>query len=164
MDLWLIAVIQRAKSGSVSVDEKIISQIELGFVILLGVTDEDDETDADYLAGKIFHLRVFNDKDKKMNLSIQDVKGSALVISQFTLCADTHKGRRPSFIHAASPEKGNTLYEYFIAQIENNGVPVKSGKFGAMMNVNLINEGPVTFVLDSKQRWLCLLDSKTILL
>ena len=148
----MIAVIQRAKSGSVSVDEKIISQIELGFVILLGVTDEDDETDADYLAGKIFHLRVFNDKDKKMNLSIQDVKGSALVISQFTLCADTHKGRRPSFIHAASPEKGNTLYEYFIAQIENNGVPVKSGKFGAMMNVNLINEGPVTFVLDSKQR------------
>jgi len=147
----LIAVIQRAKSGSVSVDEKIISQIELGFVILLGVTDEDDETDADYLAGKITHLRVFNDKDKKMNLSIQDVKGSALVISQFTLCADTHKGRRPSFIHAASPEKGNTLYEYFIAQIENNGVPVKSGKFGAMMNVNLINEGPVTFVLDSKQ-------------
>ena len=148
----MIAVIQRAKSGSVSVDKKIISQIELGFVILLGVTDEDDETDADYLAGKIFHLRVFNDKDKKMNLSIQDVKGSALVISQFTLCADTHKGRRPSFIHAASPEKGNTLYEYFIAQIENNGVPVKSGKFGAMMNVNLINEGPVTFVLDSKQR------------
>ena len=148
----MIAVIQRAKSGSVSVDEKIISQIKLGFVILLGVTDEDDETDADYLAGKIFHLRVFNDKDKKMNLSIQDVKGSALVISQFTLCADTHKGRRPSFIHAASPEKGNTLYEYFIAQIENNGVPVKSGKFGAMMNVNLINEGPVTFVLDSKQR------------
>ena len=148
----MIAVIQRAKSGSVSVDEKIISQIKLGFVILLGVTDEDDETDADYLAGKIFHLRVFNDKDKKMNLSIQDVKGSALVISQFTLCADTHQGRRPSFIHAASPEKGNTLYEYFIAQIENNGVPVKSGKFGAMMNVNLINEGPVTFVLDSKQR------------
>ena len=148
----MIAVIQRAKSGSVSVDKKIISQIELGFVILLGVTDEDDETDADYLAGKIFHLRVFNDKDKKMNLSIQDVKGSALVISQFTLCADTHKGRRPSFIHAASPEKGNTLYEYFIAQIENNGVPVKSGKFGAMMNVNLINEGPVTFVLGSKQR------------
>ena len=148
----MIAVIQRAKSGSVSVDEKIISQIKLGFVILLGVTDEDDETDADYLAGKISHLRVFDDKDKKMNLSIQDVKGSALVISQFTLCADTHRGRRPSFIHAASPEKGNTLYEYFIAQIENNGVPVKSGEFGAMMNVNLINEGPVTFVLDSKQR------------
>ena len=148
----MIAVIQRSKSGSVSVDEKIISQIELGFVILLGVTDEDDETDADYLAGKIFHLRVFNDKDKKMNLSIQDVKGSALVISQFTLCGDTHKGRRPSFIHAASPEKGNTLYEYFIAQIENNSVPVESGEFGAMMNVNLINEGPVTFVLDSKQR------------
>ena len=148
----MIAVIQRAKSGSVSVDEKIISQIKLGFVILLGVSDEDDETDADYLAGKISHLRVFDDKDKKMNLSIQDVKGSALVISQFTLCGDTHKGRRPSFIHAASPEKGNTLYEYFIAQIENNSVPVESGEFGAMMNVNLINEGPVTFVLNSKQR------------
>ena len=87
-----------------------------------------------------------------MNLSIQDVKGSALVISQFTLCGDTHKGRRPSFIHAASPEKGNILYEYFIAQIKNNGVPVESGEFGAMMNINLINEGPVTFVLDSKQR------------
>ena len=148
----MIAVIQRAKSGSVFVDEKIISQIELGFVILLGVTDQDDETDADYLAGKISHLRVFNDENKKMNLSIQDVKGSALVISQFTLCGDTRKGRRPSFIHAASPEKGNFLYEYFIAQIENNGVPVKSGEFGAMMNINLINEGPVTFVLDSKQR------------
>ena len=148
----MIAVIQRAKSGSVSVDEKIISQIELGFVILLGVTDQDDETDADYLAGKISHLRVFNDENKKMNLSIQDVKGSALVISQFTLCGDTRKGRRPSFIHAASPEKGNFLYEYFIAQIEKNGVPVKSGEFGAMMNINLINEGPVTFVLDSKQR------------
>ena len=148
----MIAVIQRAKSGSVSVDEKIISQIEFGFVILLGVTDEDDKTDADYLVDKITHLRVFNDENKKMNLSIQDVKGSALVISQFTLCGDTHKGRRPSFIHAASPEKGNTLYEYFIARIENNSVPVKSGEFGAMMNVNLINEGPVTFVLDSKQR------------
>ncbi len=105
----MIAVIQRVKSGSVSVDEKIISQIELGFVILLGVTDQDDETDADYLAGKISHLRVFNDENKKMNLSIQDVKGSALVISQFTLCGDTRKGRRPSFIHAASPEKGNIL-------------------------------------------------------
>ena len=148
----MIAVIQRAKSGSVSVDEKIISQIEFGFVILLGVTDEDDKTDADYLADKITHLRVFNDENKKMNLSIQDVKGSALVISQFTLCGDIHKGRRPSFIHAASPEKGNILYEYFIAQVENNGVPVESGEFGAMMNVNLINEGPVTFVLDSKQR------------
>ena len=146
----MIAVIQRSKSGSVSVDETIISQIELGFVILLGVIDEDDETDADYLAGKISHLRVFNDKDKKMNLSIQDVKGSALVISQFTLCGDTKKGRRPSFIKAATPNDGNRLYEYFILEMKKGGVPIESGEFGAMMDVALVNDGPVTFVLDSK--------------
>ena len=152
MGVWLIAVIQRAKFGSVTVDEKIIGKIDHGFVILLGVTDTDEESDADYLTDKIAHLRVFNDENEKMNLSIQDVGGSALVISQFTLCGDTRKGRRPSFIHAAHPEKGNILYEYFMEKLKEKGVPVKSGKFGAMMDVALVNDGPVTFVLDSNQK------------
>ena len=148
----MIAVIQRAKSGSVTVDEKIIGEIDHGFVILLGVTDTDEESDADYLADKIAHLRVFNDENEKMNLSIQEVGGSALVISQFTLCGDTRKGRRPSFIQAAHPDKGNAFYEYFMAQLKEKGVPVESGEFGAMMDVALVNDGPVTFVLDSNQR------------
>ena len=147
----MIAVIQRTKSGSITVNEKIIGKIDQGFVILLGVTDTDEELDADYLADKIAHLRVFNDENKKMNLSIQDVKGSVLVISQFTLCGDTRKGRRPSFIHAAHPEKGNALYEYFMKKLKENGVPIESGEFGAMMDVALINDGRVTFVLDSNQ-------------
>ncbi|MDP6338826.1 MAG: D-aminoacyl-tRNA deacylase [Candidatus Marinimicrobia bacterium] len=147
----MITVIQRAKSGSVSVDEKVIGQIEYGFVILLGVTNTDEETDADYLAEKIVNLRVFNDKNEKMNLSIQDVNGSALVISQFTLCGDTRKGRRPSFIHAAAPEKGEALYEYFMEQLKSKGIPVESGEFGAMMDVALLNNGPVTFVIDSNR-------------
>ena len=146
----MIAVIQRAKSGSVTVDGKIIGKIDHGFVILLGVTDTDEESDADYLTDKISNLRVFNDENEKMNLSIQDVNGSVLVISQFTLCGDTRKGRRPSFIHAAPPEKGNALYEYFMDQLKTKGVPVESGEFGAMMDVALVNDGPVTFVLDSK--------------
>ncbi len=104
-----------------TVDEKIIGKIDHGFVILLGVTDTDEESDADYLTDKIAHLRVFNDENEKMNLSIQDVGGSALVISQFTLCGDTRKGRRPSFIHAAHPEKGNILYEYFMEKLKEKG-------------------------------------------
>jgi len=152
MGIWLIAVIQRAKSGSVTVNEKVIGQIDHGFVILLGVTDTDEETDANYLADKIVHLRAFNDENKKMNFSIQDVSGSTLVISQFTLCGDTRKGRRPSFIHAAHPEKGIVLYVYFMEKLKEKGVPVESGEFGAMMDVAIVNDGPVTFVLDSNQR------------
>jgi D-tyrosyl-tRNA(Tyr) deacylase len=147
----LIAVIQRAKSGSVTVNEKIIGKIDHGFVILLGVSNSDEEKDADYLAHKIAFLRLFNDENEKMNLSIQDVGGSALVISQFTLCGDTSKGRRPSFIHAAHPEKGNALYKYFMKKLKEKGIPVESGEFGAMMNVAFINEGPVTFILESNQ-------------
>jgi len=148
----LIAVIQRAKSGSVTIGKKIIGKIDHGFVIFLGVTDIDEELDADYLANKISTLRVFNDENKKMNLSIQDVSGSVLVISQFTLCGDTRKGRRPSFIHAAPPEKGNVLYEYFMNQLKARSVSVEFGEFGAMMDVALVNDGPVTFVLDSNQK------------
>ena len=148
----MIAVIQRAKSGSVTIGKKIIGKIDHGFVIFLGVTDIDEELDADYLANKISTLRVFNDENKKMNLSIQDVSGSVLVISQFTLCGDTRKGRRPSFIHAAPPEKGNALYEYFMNQLKAKSVSVEFGEFGAMMDVALVNDGPVTFVLDSNQK------------
>ena len=146
----MIAVIQRAKRGSVTVKEKVVGHIEHGFVILLGVVDIDEKEDADFLSEKITHLRVFDDENGKMNLSIQDVRGSALVISQFTLCGDTRKGRRPSFIHAAPPERGENLYEYFMAQLKGKDVPVQSGEFGAMMDVALVNDGPVTLVLDSK--------------
>lgn len=152
MGIGLIAVIQRVKSGSVTIDQKIIGKINHGFVVLLGVMIGDQKSDADYLTDKIAHLRVFNDKNKKMNLSIQDVSGSALVISQFTLCSDTRRGRRPSFINAANPNKGISLYEYFIDNLETKGVPVESGEFGAMMDVALINDGPVTFILDSLNR------------
>ena len=128
-----------------------IGSIENGLVILLGVQKDDAEADADYLAEKIANIRIFNDENEKMNLSIQDVKGSALVISQFTLCGDTKKGRRPSFINAAAPEEGKRLYEYFMERLQDEGIPVESGEFGAMMDVNLVNSGPVTFVLDSKE-------------
>ena len=148
----MIAVIQRTKSGTVKVKEKIIGQIDKGFVIFLGVTDTDRETDADYLADKIAHIRVFKDNNDKMNFSIQDVSGSALVISQFTLCGDTRKGRRPSFIHAAYPDKGKALYEYFIRELKSKDITISSGEFGANMEVSLVNDGPVTFVLDSNNR------------
>ena len=148
----MIAVIQRTKSGAVKVKEKIIGQIDKGFVIFLGVTDTDRETDADYLADKIAHIRVFKDNNDKMNFSIQDVSGSALVISQFTLCGDTRKGRRPSFIHAAYPDKGKALYEYFIRKLKSKEITISSGEFGANMEVSLVNDGPVTFVLDSNNR------------
>ncbi|MDP6532901.1 MAG: D-aminoacyl-tRNA deacylase [Candidatus Marinimicrobia bacterium] len=145
------AVIQRCSRGKVMVSGNTIGSIENGLVILLGVQKDDAEADADYLAEKIANLRIFNDENEKMNLSIQDVKGSALVISQFTLCGDTKKGRRPSFINAAAPEEGNRLYEYFMERLQDEGIPVESGEFGAMMDVNLVNSGPVTFVLDSKE-------------
>ncbi|SUZ92435.1 uncharacterized protein METZ01_LOCUS45289 [marine metagenome] len=111
----------------------------------------DEKKDGDFLADKIADFRIFNDKDHKMNLSVKDAGGSALVISQFTLCSNWRKGRRPSFINAASPEKGEQLYIDFMERLTTNGLLVKSGRFGAMMRVNLINDGPVTFMLDSKK-------------
>ena len=146
----MITVIQRCSRGKVTVTEKVVGEINHGLVILLGVQKDDTEADADFLVNKISGLRIFNDDNDKMNLSIKDVDGSALVISQFTLCGDTKKGRRPSFINAAAPEEGNRLYEYFMAELEKEGVPVQSGQFGALMDVELVNNGPVTFVLDSK--------------
>ena len=146
----MIAVIQRCSRGKVTVSEKVVGEIDNGLVILLGVQKGDTENDADFLVNKISGLRIFSDENDKMNLSIKDVNGSALVISQFTLCGDTKKGRRPSFIKAATPDDGNRLYEYFISEMKKGGVPIECGEFGAMMDVELVNNGPVTFVLNSK--------------
>tara|TARA_B100000678_G_scaffold96941_1_gene81079 strand:- start:2406 stop:2852 length:447 start_codon:yes stop_codon:yes gene_type:complete len=147
----MIAVIQRCSRGKVTVANNNIGEIGPGLVIFLGVKKGDSETDADLLVQKIVHLRIFNDKDQKMNCSLKDINGAALVISQFTLCGNTKKGRRPSFLNAAAPEKGKELYQYFIDKIEEASINVESGEFGAMMNVELVNDGPVTFVLDSNK-------------
>ena len=132
------------------VSEKVVGEIDNGLVILLGVQKGDTEKDADFLVNKISGLRIFSDENDKMNLSIKDVNGSALVISQFTLCGDTKKGRRPSFIKAAPPEDGNRLYEYFMSEMKKDGVPIECGEFGVMMDVALVNNGPVTLILNSK--------------
>ena len=146
----MIAVLQRVTSGNVTIDGRLAGKIDQGLVVLLGVMGDDDGNDADFLVKKIAGLRIFNDENDKLNLSVKDVHGAALVVSQFTLCADTHKGRRPSFVRAAPPEKGSTLYEDFMKKLEVQGVPVQSGEFGAMMNVNIQNDGPVTIVLNSR--------------
>ena len=146
----MIAVIQRCSQGKVTVSDKVVGKISHGLVILLGVQKNDTENDTEFLVNKICGLRIFNDENDKMNLSIKDVNGSALVISQFTLCGDTKKGRRPSFIKAATPNDGNRLYEYFMSEMKKSDVPIESGEFGAMMDVELVNNGPVTFVLNSK--------------
>ena len=146
----MIVVIQRCSRGKVTVSEKVVGEIDNGLVILLGVQKGDTEKDANFLVNKISGLRIFSDENDKMNLSIKDVNGSALIISQFTLCGDTKKGRRPSFIKAATPDDGNKLYEYFMSEMKKDGVPIESGEFGAMMDVALVNNGPVTFILNSK--------------
>ena len=148
----MIAVIQRVSQGAVSVEGEQISVISGGLVILLGVFADDDEKDCQFLTNKITNFRIFSDNEDKMNLSIADVGGEALVVSQFTLCADWLKGRRPSFIHAAPPKRGEKLYNLFIQQMKAHNISTKTGQFGAMMEVALLNDGPVTFVLDSKQK------------
>lgn len=146
------AVIQRVSEGSVSVEGKIIGEINQGLVILLGVTHDDTREDADYLSEKIANLRIFNDDAGKMNRSLLDVSGAVLAISQFTLYGNTRKGRRPSFVEAAPPEIADPLYEYFMANIREKGVVVEKGQFGAMMQVKIFNDGPVTILLDSQER------------
>ena len=147
----MIAVLQRTLKASVVVDDKIVGNINSGLVILLGIKKGDSKEDVDYLAQKISRFRMFNDNTNKMNRSILDIQASALVISQFTLCADTKKGRRPSFLNAESPELSKKLYEYFKVSLRNLGILVESGQFGSLMKVKLVNDGPVTFVLDSKE-------------
>ncbi len=146
------AVIQRVKSASVSVDDKIIGEIAAGFLILLGVEQSDTQDDLNYLVKKTIGLRIFKDDNKNMNLSIKDVGGEALVVSQFTLCADTSRGRRPSFIKAANPEEADSMYQQFCEQLTMNNLSVQTGKFGAMMDVSLVNDGPVTIILDSREK------------
>ena len=144
------AVIQRVKEASVTVDGELISSIEKGYMLLLGVMKGDTEKEAELLARKTASLRVFEDENGKMNLSVNDVDGEILSISQFTLCADCKKGNRPSFINSEEPEKANELYEYFCNELLKNGVKVvKKGVFGADMKVSLINDGPVTITYDT---------------
>ena len=146
------AVIQRVLSASVSINGKQISFINQGFLVLLGVVKKDNSVDLDYLVKKTTGLRIFKDKDENMNLSIQDVSGEVLVVSQFTLCADTNKGRRPSFINAAVPEVADSMYQQYCDKLREEHISVKTGQFGAMMEVALINDGPVTILLNSRKR------------
>lgn len=141
--------VQRVANAKVEVDNKVVGKIDRGFLVLLGVTHTDTKKEADYLAKKLCNLRVFEDENEKMNLSIKDIDGELLIVSQFTLYADTKKGNRPSFIESAAPEYANELYEYFIQKCkEENIKKVKKGVFGAHMEVSLLNDGPVTINLE----------------
>ncbi len=142
-------VLQRVKNASVTIDGNVVSEIEHGILLLIGVTDTDTETDADYIAEKTVNARIFEDSEGKMNLSLLDVGGSILAVSQFTLYGDARKGRRPSFIKAAKGEISEPLYELVCKKISDMGVEVKKGVFGADMKVALINDGPVTILLES---------------
>lgn len=145
------AVIQRVSRASVQVDNRIISEIKQGMLILLGVKKGDTKKEAELLAKKIINLRIFSDKEDKMNLSLLDIKGQIIVVSQFTLYGNCKKGRRPSFILAALPETADSLYQYFVQCLKNYNVLVETGQFQALMQVELINDGPVTFILDSDE-------------
>ena len=145
-------VLQRVSEASVKIDGKIKSSIKHGLLILLGIETEDERTDADWLIQKINNLRIFSDDEGKMNLSIHNVEGSILLISQFTLHASTKKGNRPSYIKAARPEHAIPLYEYFTEKLAQNIKNVQTGVFGADMKVSLVNDGPVTIMMDSKNR------------
>ena len=145
------AVIQRVKSAQVIVNEKIIGSIGFGLLVLLGISREDNCDDADYLVEKTINLRIFDDQDGKMNRSLLDVGGEMLIVSQFTLIADCRKGRRPSFTAAAEPAEAKKLYQYFIERVKEKGITVATGEFQALMEVGLINNGPVTIIMDSKK-------------
>ena len=147
------AVIQRVKSASVTVDGELVSEIDTGLLIFIGIAHDDTEAEIDYIANKVANLRIFEDTDGKMNCSLLDIGGSALVVSQFTLYGDCRKGRRPSFIGAARPEVANELYEKFISVLDQLNIPTKGGTFQAMMDVQLVNDGPVTILLDSDKQF-----------
>jgi D-tyrosyl-tRNA(Tyr) deacylase len=143
-------VVQRVTEASVSIDGEVVGEIGVGFLVLVGIQPGDGEPQIDYLANKLLNLRVFADADGKMNLSLLDVSGSLLVVSQFTLYGDCRKGRRPSFIGAAGPELAEPLYERFVARLRNEGAKVETGRFAADMAVLLVNDGPVTLIIDSE--------------
>jgi len=143
------AVIQRVSEASVKVDGKTVGKIGKGMMLLIGIDDNDEKADADWLIQKILNLRIFGDENEKLNLSVKDISGEILCISQFTLIADYKKGNRPSFIKAAKPEKAIPLFEYFKEEMAKSGLKTESGIFGADMKVSLLNDGPVTIVMDS---------------
>ena len=145
------AVVQRVSKARVTVGDETIGEIGRGFLVLLGVGKDDKESDADYLAGKITALRIFDDENGKINLALADVGGAVLAVSQFTLYADTLKGNRPAFNLAAPPERARELYEYFVAKVRASGLRCETGKFQAAMQVELVNDGPVTILLDSSK-------------
>ena len=141
-------VVQRVKNAKVEVEGKTVGEIEKGFLVLLGVTHNDTKETADYLVKKLCNLRVFEDENEKMNLALKDVNGKLLIVSQFTLYADCTGGNRPSFVNAAKPEMANELYEYFCNKCKENRIEVQKGIFGADMKVSLLNDGPVTIILE----------------
>jgi len=144
-------VIQRVREASVKINDEIVGKIQQGLLVLLGIEHVDSELDADYLIQKLIHLRIFGDEEGKMNLSVSDISGDLLIVSQFTLFADTKKGNRPSFIRSARPERAIPLYEYFLSQLKKTfSGKIEKGVFGANMQVELINDGPVTIIMDSK--------------
>jgi D-tyrosyl-tRNA(Tyr) deacylase len=144
-------VIQRVREASVKINGEIVGEIQQGLLVLLGIEHVDSELDADYLIQKLIHLRIFGDDEGKMNLSVSNISGDLLIVSQFTLFADTKKGNRPSFIRSARPEQARPLYEYFLSQLKNSfSGKIENGVFGANMQVELINDGPVTIIMDSK--------------
>ncbi len=145
---YMKLVIQRVANAKVDVDGKTVGKIGKGFMVLCGITHTDTQAEADYLAKKLCNLRVFEDENEKMNLSLKDVGGELLIISQFTLYANTKEGNRPSFIDAARPEVANPLYEYFLAKCAEYGIKVEKGVFGAHMDVSLLNDGPVTIIME----------------
>jgi D-tyrosyl-tRNA(Tyr) deacylase len=147
------AVLQRVTRASVTIEGRVVGQIGRGLVVLLGVEQDDAEADAQQLADKVVQLRIFDDSDGKMNLALAEIGGAVLVVSQFTLLADCRKGRRPSFVQAAPPDVAERLYETFVAAVGAQGVLVATGQFRAMMQVELVNDGPVTVILDSRKRF-----------
>ncbi|MGC2237869.1 MAG: D-aminoacyl-tRNA deacylase [Pyrinomonadaceae bacterium] len=146
-------VIQRVSRAKVSVEGEITGEIGRGLLVLLGISREDSEKEAVYLLEKTLNLRIFEDADEKMNLSLLDISGELLVVSQFTLYGDARRGRRPSFIEAAAPERANKLYEFFVSEARKQVAKVGTGRFQAMMNVELVNDGPVTILLDSDKNF-----------
>jgi D-tyrosyl-tRNA(Tyr) deacylase len=151
--LEMRAVVQRVKKAAVEVDDNLTGEIGPGLLVFLGVGKNDNQEDADYLMEKIVNLRIFEDEAEKLNLSAADLDKEILVVSQFTLFGDCRKGRRPSFFDAAPPEEAEKLYEYFLNQIKKTELKIADGKFQAMMDVSLVNDGPVTILLDSKKKF-----------
>jgi D-aminoacyl-tRNA deacylase len=147
----LRAVVQRVSRAQVSVAEEVVGKIGPGLLVLVGVAKSDTQADAEYLAAKIIGLRIFEDENGKMNLSLAETRGAVLAVSQFTLYGDTRKGKRPSFDEAAEPELARELYEHFVAKIRQAGIACETGRFRAMMQVELVNDGPVTILLDSSR-------------